>query len=181
MAAEAPVMKSDRAATGSTGSVEAIAFTAVLLVFTLVMLAATADLRPSASIVPRMVGVPLAALLCYRLIRELIERRQRRAASVDQQAVRGAAISGVGLDEHTRTHAEISAILWLLALPAAATILGFVAGPAFHVFIWARFRAGERTGVAIAAGAFTAAAILILFDVLLGAHLPMGLVARGPR
>lgn len=157
-------MKSDRAATGSTGSVEAIAFTAVLLVFTLVMLAATAGLRPSASIVPRMVGVPLAALLCYRLIRELIERRQRRAANADQQAAR------------TRTQAEISAILWLLALPAAATILGFIAGPAFHVFIWARFRAGERTGIALAAGAFTAAAILILFDVLLGAHLPMGIV-----
>jgi cytochrome b561 len=157
-------MKSDRAATGSTGSVEAIAFTAVLLVFTLVMLAATADLRPSASIVPRMVGVPLAALLCYRLIRELIERRQRRAASADQQA------------ERTRAQAEISAILWLLALPAASTILGFIAGPAFHVFVWTRFRAGERTGVAIAAGAFTAAAILILFDVLLGAHLPMGMV-----
>jgi hypothetical protein len=169
-------MKSDRAANDSTGSVEAIAFTAGLLVFTLVMLAATADLRPSASIVPRMVGVPLAALLCYRLIRELIERRHRRAAGEDQLAVRGAATSDVGPDEHTRTHAEISAILWLLALPAASTILGFVAGPAFHVFIWARFRAGERTGVAIAAGAFTAAAILILFDMLLGAHLPMGLV-----
>jgi len=147
-----------KAATGSAG---AIAFTAVLLAVTLVLLASTTELQASAAIVPRVVGVPLAALLGYTLIRELRERRRRQVEPHD----RGTDVSG-----------EVSAILWLLALPALSTLLGFVAGPALHVFGWLRFRGGERTGIALAAGAATAVAIVLLFGGLLGMRLPQGIL-----
>ncbi|CAN5876013.1 hypothetical protein BH23GEM9_BH23GEM9_08030 [soil metagenome] len=149
----------------TTGSGEAIAFTAVLFALTLLLLASTTGLQASAAIVPRVVGVPLAALLGYTLIRELRGQRARRAEH--------------GADRSTQTPGEtgeIAAILWLLALPALSTILGFVAGPALHVFGWARFRAGERIGVALAAGAATAVAIILLFGGLLGARLPQGIL-----
>jgi hypothetical protein len=140
----------------------AIAFTAAMLAVTLVLLASTTGLQASAAIVPRVVGGPLAALLGYTLIRELRERRRRRQVEAHG---RGTRVSG-----------EVSAILWLLALPALSTVLGFVAGPALHVFGWARFRAGERTGIALAAGAATAVAIVLLFGGLLGARLPQGIL-----
>jgi hypothetical protein len=147
---------------GSTGSGEAIAFTAILLVTTLAFLAATTGLHPSTALVPRVIGWPLAVLLSYLLMREVGARGRRLAAAPDERV--------------TRQTDEISAILWLLGLPVLSTILGFVAGPALYVFGWARLRGGERIGIAIAAGAFTACAIQVLFAWLLGVRLPQGIL-----
>jgi hypothetical protein len=146
-----------------TGSVGSIAFAATLVAVVVVLLAATAGMHPSASLVPRVVGFPLAGLLGYLLIRDLISRRS---------------MHGAGAASSSGTHDEIQAILWLLALPAMATLVGFVAGPALYVSFWARFRAGERVVVAVLAGAATALAIVVLFGGVLGAHLPQGVFAE---
>ncbi len=146
----------------ATGSSESIALTATLGAMTLMFLAATSALPASAALVPRAVGVPLVVLLGYLLIRELRERRRRRAAG--------------SADAAPRTPGEIGAVLWILALPAISTLLGFVAGPALYVFGWARIRAGERTAVALAAGVLTAVAIVIVFSGLLGVRLPHGVL-----
>ncbi|MNC91810.1 hypothetical protein D3C83_81290 [compost metagenome] len=49
-------------------------------------------------------------------------------------------------------------------------------GPALYVFLWARFRAGERVSVALAASAVAGLAVPLLFIGLLDAHLPPGLL-----
>lgn len=136
-----------------------IAFTVALLGVTLLLLFATADLRASAAFVPRAVGVPLVVLLLYRLLRDSVALRRDREVTTAPS---------------DRTAGEGIAVLWLLALPALATGLGFVAGPAAWVIAWARFRAGERTTVAIGAGAIAALFIFVIFDVVLGARLPQG-------
>lgn len=146
----------------STKSNEAILFTAALLAFTLVLLASTFGLRASSAMVPRVVGIPLVVLLCYRLIREMGARTENGHVDLEVQP--------------RQRRDEIGAILWFLALPAASTILGFVAGPALYVFAWARYRAGERTVVAAAAAALTAGAVYILFARLLGSPLWQGLL-----
>jgi hypothetical protein len=155
-------MKDGRRPARATGSGEAIALTAMLVATTLMFLAATTALPPSAALVPRVVGVPLVVLLVYVLIRELRERRRRGAAG--------------SVDAATRTPGEVGAVLWILALPAISTLLGFVAGPALYVFGWVRIRAGERTAVALTAGVLTAAGILIVFSGLLHVSLPHGLL-----
>jgi hypothetical protein len=161
MGAEAVAMEMNRPQPRSTGSNEAIFFTAVLLAFTLLLLVSTFGLRPSSAMVPRLVGVPTAVLLGYRLIREMVLRSPRRTADPERQP---------------RTPDEIGAIWWLLALPALSTILGFVVGPALYVSIWARYRACERWVVAVAAAVLTAAGIFILFTLLLGSPLWQGLL-----
>ena len=155
-------MMANRPERSPTNSNEPLVFTAVLLAITLVLLAATFGLHSSAAMVPRAVGTPLTLLLCYRLIREMADRNVSQEGDPD--------------DERGRKPDEIGAILWLLALPAVSTIVGFVAGPALYVFAWARFRAGERIAVAVAAAALTAAAIVILFVGLLRTPLPLGLL-----
>ena len=155
-------MKPDHGPVHAAASAGGIAFTAALLLIALGLLATTLALPASAAIVPRVVGVPLALLLGYVLAREIRSLTRHRAA--------GGAVAAAS------PSAEIGAILWLLALPVLATVLGFVAGPALYVFGWARFRAGERIGVAAAAGAVTAAAIFILFSGVLGVHLPQGVL-----
>jgi hypothetical protein len=136
-----------------------IAFAVALLAVTLVLLAATADLRASAAVVPRAVGVPLAVLLAYRLIRDVAAFYRERGAAAGRP---------------DRAADETASVLWLLALPALATELGFVVGPAVWIIAWTRFRAGERTAVAIGAGAVTALGIYLIFGALLGARLPQG-------
>lgn len=147
-----------RGSSGS-GSIGAIVFTMALLAVTLGLLFATRDLRPSAAVVPRLVAIPLAALLAYRAIREIIARRLR---------VRESPAAGEERPD------ELGAFVWLLALPAAATLLGFIVGPAVWVVAWMRFRARERRVVAIVAGAITAVAVIGLFSGLLGVSLPAG-------
>jgi hypothetical protein len=148
--------RQDGAATATPGG---IAFNVALLAVALLLLAATAALRASAAVVPRAVGVPLAALLAYRLIRDLTALYHDR---------------GPAAARSDRTADEAIAVLWLLALPAMATGLGFVAGPAVWVIAWARLRSGERVPVAVGAGAVTAVAIVLIFGALLGARLPQG-------
>jgi hypothetical protein len=142
--------------------VGAITFTLMLLAFTVVLLVATLGLRPSAAVVPRAVGLPLGALLGYRVVREILARR--RAGSAPAVA------------KPERESGEIGAVPWLLLLPALATLLGFVVGPAIWIVVWLRIRARESLTVALAAGAFSAVAILALFAGLLGATLPHGLL-----
>jgi hypothetical protein len=153
-------MKPDRGRAPATASVGAIAFTAALLLSTLVLLATTLSLPAATAIVPRVVGWPLALLLGYVLVREIRSLGRQRDGGEDEP----------------KASAEIGAILWLLALPALATVLGFLVGPALYVVGWARFRAGERVGVAVAAGAVAAGAILVLFSWLLGVQLPQGVL-----
>lgn len=159
-------MSSRDGTAGASGTLEAIVFTAALLAFTVVMLAATTELRPSAAIVPRIVGIPLGLLLCYRLIREILQRVRNSSTGAGVQPPDAPG---------TTTLREAGAIVWLIALPAASTVLGFVAGPALWVFCWSRFRARERVRVAVIAAAIAAAAILGLFQGLLGVRLPNGL------
>ena len=154
-------MTGDRPTDGRSGSTESIVFTTLLLMVVLGLLATTTGMPTAPALVPRVVGLPLTALLGYLLIREL-RGRGRRAPDAP------AAPAGD----------EIGAILWLLALPAIATIFGFVVGPALYVFGWARFRAGERVSVALVSSAVTALAILLLFVGLLGARLPPGLLGE---
>ncbi len=141
---------------------EAIAFTAVLLAVTLALLASTFSLRASSALVPRAVGIPLAGLLIYRLVRE---------TKADDAGTKGPLAS-----PSARAPDQVGAMLWFLALPAASTVLGFVVGPALYVFAWARFRAGERVVFAAAAAATTAGAILVLFAWLLGMPLWSGVL-----
>jgi len=143
-------------------SAEAIGFTAGLLVVVLVLLASTFDLPASSALVPRAVGIPLAALLGYRLLREIGARSTHRDVEDGPRS--------------TPRSAEVGAIVWFLALPALSTIFGFAAGPALFVFLWARYRAGERLVTAAAAGLSTAAIILILFTRVLRAPLWQGLL-----
>jgi len=138
---------------------EPFVFTAVLLVLALVLLAASFRLG-SSGLVPRVVAIPLSLLLCYRLIREIGDLRP---AAAHEKAATGEAVAD-----------EMGAIMWLLALPALSTVLGFVVGPALYVLAWMRFRAAERWGVAVATAAVTAAAIVGLFTMLLGTQLPAG-------
>ena len=154
-------MTGDRRTDGRSGSTESIVFTTLLLVVVLGLLAATTGMPSAPVLVPRLIGLPLAALLGYLLIRE-VRGRVRHAPD--------APTSPAG--------DEIGAILWLLALPAIATIFGFVVGPALYVFGWARFRAGERVSVSLVASAVTALAILLLVAGLLGARLPAGLLGE---
>ena len=168
-------MEVTRSKTGSTRSMEAIVFTAVLLAFTLVLLASTFSLRASSAMVPRLVGLPLVALLGYRLVREMSGRAPRvedGQPELPDQDRRKVDLDG----RHGQRADEIGAILWLLALPALSTVLGFVAGPALYVFAWTRYRADERMVVAVAAAAFTAMAIWILFVRLVGSPLWQGLL-----
>lgn len=137
-----------------------IAFTVVLLAVTLLLLAATADLRAAAAVVPRAVGWPVAVLLAYRLARDGVALHRGRRA---------------GAGEPERSDDETAAVLWLLALPALATALGFVVGPAVWVIAWARLRASESVTVAVGAGVVTALAIHLIFGALLGARLPQGM------
>jgi hypothetical protein len=180
----------------TTGSVGAIAFTAALLAGTIALLFATGDLQPSAAVVPRIVAIPVALLLCYRLTRELLARARaatdragagsRTAGEVGGPAVdvalsQSGGRAGQGTVEATGSRTDegtrgVAAVVWLLALPAAATALGFIAGPAVWVVAWLRFRAHERLAVTLAAGAVAAVAIPGLFTGLLGVHLPTGLL-----
>jgi len=155
-------MKAGRARPESTPSAGACVFAAALLLLTLVLLATTRGLPPSAAIVPRVVGVPLALLLGIVTVREIRSLVRARAAS----APAGASF----------TRAELDALLWLLALPALATLLGFVAGPAVYVAGWARVRAGARAATAVTAGVATAAAIVMVFSVLLDVPMPRGIL-----
>jgi hypothetical protein len=148
-----------------------------MLLITLVLLATTLRLPPTTAIVPRVVGWPLALLLAWVLFREIRSLRQHRQ--------RERAEDGLKPDQHRQREraedgpkpaAELGAILWLLALPALATVVGFLAGPALYVFAWARFRAGERLAVAVAAGAVTAGATYLLFSGLLAVQLPAGVL-----
>lgn len=145
----------------ATGSMGAITFTLMLLAFTVVLLVATRDLRPSAAVVPRAVGLPLAALLGYHLVREILARRHTRPDPV--------------VAKPEQESGEIGAVPWLLLLPALATLFGFVLGPAIWIVVWLRIRARESLTIALAAGAFSAVAILALFAGLLGARLPQGI------
>lgn len=146
----------------ATGSLGAITFTLMLLAFTVVLLVATRGLRPSAAVVPRSVGLPLAVLLGYHLVREILARRRMGPDRV------------VAKPEHKS--GEIGAVPWLLLLPALATVFGFVLGPAIWIVVWLRIRARESLTVALAAGAFSTVAILALFAGLLGARLPQGIL-----
>lgn len=149
-----------KARDGVAGSAGALVFTLALLVCMVVLLVATRDLQPSAAVVPRAVGVPLVALLGYRLVREILARQRGPAPNAQQP-------------EQARD--EIGAVLWLLALPLAATVLGFVVGPATWIVAWLRIRAREPLRVALVGGAVAAIVILALFAGLLGARLPHGL------
>jgi hypothetical protein len=152
-------MKRDRAHPVATPG--GLAFTALLLLITLVFLATSLDLRASAAVVPRVVGVPLALLLTYLLAKETRMLLRQRGAAVEARS-------------QPKQHAELRAILWLLALPALATLLGFIAGPALFVFGWMRFRARDPLIAALGAGVVTGIAIWLLFSVLLGVHMPHG-------
>jgi hypothetical protein len=145
----------------ATGSLGAITFTLTLFAFTVVLLVATRGLRPSAAVVPRAVGLPLVVLLGYHLIRETLARRRSSPAPV--------------VAKPERESGELVAVPWLLLLPALATLLGFVAGPAIWVVVWLRIRARESLAIALAAGAFSAVAIVALFAGLLGTRLPQGI------
>lgn len=145
----------------ATGSIGAIMFTMMLFAFTVVLLVATRGLRPSAAVVPRAVGLPLVVLLGYHLVREILARRRAGPAPVAAKP--------------ERESGEFVAVPWLLLLPALATILGFVLGPAIWIVVWLRIRARESLTVALAAGAFSVVAILALFAGLLGARLPQGI------
>ena len=183
-------MSRGRRTSERTGSAGAIAFTALLLAVALGFLVGTVGLPSSAALVPRAVAVPLALLLAYRLVREILARTRR---GVESPGPEPGPRAGEGPEARTgdapeppdgrtpgeedeRTPDELGAILWLLALPAVSTLLGFVAGPALYATAWARFRVGERPAVALAAGIVTAAAILLVFAGLLGARLPQGVV-----
>jgi hypothetical protein len=157
-------MTRDRQKAARTGSTESIVFTTFLLVVVRGLLAATAGMQTAPALVPRLVGVPLAALLACLLIRELRVRSRQPASGPETP--------------DSPAGDELRAILWLLALPAIATLLGFVVGPALYVFAWARFRGGERVSAALAASAVAALAILLLFTGLLGARLPSGLLGE---
>jgi Tripartite tricarboxylate transporter TctB family len=161
---------------------------AVFLAFTLVLLVATTRWQTASRTVPLAVGIPLAILLAYRLIRDALAVRSARSASPEaatavavehgekpEAAVGKAGRPGVEVEVPGSMRDEVSAILWVLALPAAATVLGFVAGPALFVAAWARFRGGERIGVAIGSGLTAAIVVLLLFGVLLRVPLPTGL------
>jgi hypothetical protein len=170
-----------RRAVVSGGSV---AFTALLLLFTLVFLATTFDLPASSAIVPRVVGVPLALLVSFVLVRETRTLLRQRAQAGHQpdahERPRDDAVPrAAGAEPAARSaksRAELTEILWLLALATLATILGFVVGPALYVFGWMRFRARERMVVAIVSAVLTAAAIPLLFSAALGVHLPHGVL-----
>jgi hypothetical protein len=162
-ASEGAGMKGD-AVVRRARSVEGIVFTAILLAFTLVLLFATLGLHASSRTVPLAVGMPLALLLCYRLAREFTGVGGGGAADAGTKAVAA-----------SRPRGETGAILWVIALPLVSTILGFIAGPAAYVAVWARIRGGERMAVALAAGVATAIVIQLLFGGLLGVALPMGL------
>lgn len=155
-------MKVIRPQERSTNANEAVVFTALLLAGTLVLLVSAFGLSASSGTVPRAVGIPLAVLIGYRLQRDLIARKA--SPEMDPEA------------QPAQKPDAMGAILWLLALPAVSTILGFVAGPALYVFVWARYRAGERIAVAVAAATLTAAAIWLLFARLLGTPLWQGLL-----
>jgi len=151
-------------------SIEGIVFNAILLAFTVVLLAATTGLHSSSRTVPLAVGAPLAVLLAYRLIREAMAARGGRGAVSEGKPVAAAGPA----TKPRQSRDEAVAILWVLALPAAATVFGFVAGPALFVGAWARFRGGERMAVAVIAGVVAAIVILLLFQGLLRARLPQG-------
>lgn len=156
-------MKADQHPEPAARATEAIVFTAALFGVTLILVVASFRLAGSSGMVPRIVGVPLAALLGYRLLREMLGRPS--ASTVGDRGRTG------------DRPGEVRAVLWLLALPVLATVLGFVVGPTLYVFAWTRFRAAERMPVAVLAAAFTALAILGLFSGLLSAPLPQGLLA----
>jgi hypothetical protein len=192
-------------------SKEGLVLNAFFLAFTLVLLQATTNLQVASRTVPLAVGIPLAALLAYRLFREVwvlmctsrsrapiacAQDRVERLDPVSRSAVgvvardvpaaivtADAAAGDAGQHEQAGTdetpvamRGEVFAILWVLALPVAASVLGFVAGPSLFVGVWAKFRGGERTVVAAVAGAAAGSVILLLFGGLLRAPLPMGLL-----
>jgi hypothetical protein len=140
------------------------AFTSFLLGVTLLLLVLTVRLGPSASLVPKIVVLPLTALLLYRLARDIMG--DAGAAPNERYPAAEAQVS---------VPTELAMMAWLLALPLLATVLGFVLGPALLVLAWLLWRARERRRVAIAAAFITAVATWLVFERLLRVHLPPGL------
>jgi len=150
----------ERGSGGEPAARGSVVFTLALLCATLVMLVTTFGLPPASRLVPLAVAIPLTGLLSYRLVRDIM--------AVSRPA-------GPGMP----TASEARVIAWLPVLPGLATLLGYIAGPALFVFLWARFRGREAVVYSIAAAVVTGLLLWGLFGLLLGLTVPRGILFSG--
>ncbi|MEW5917930.1 MAG: tripartite tricarboxylate transporter TctB family protein [Gemmatimonadota bacterium] len=136
------------------------AFNAFLLAVALLLLGLTVGMGPSARLVPLIVVVPLAALLAYRLVRDIVAQAPNGNTSMTEAPV--------------TQRAEFAMIGWLFALALLATVLGFVLGPGLFVLAWLSYRGRERFVVSLTCAVVAGVAVWLVFERVLGVPLPLG-------
>ena len=144
-------------------------FTSFLLLAAIVFAFLTLDLSSTARRVPLLVLIPLLGLLFLELKRDLWS-----ASTDDEDAKRGESAPEVaepGIERRT--------LLWVLALPALVQLFGPVAGPGGFALLYFRVRGKERWSFALAAAALTAAALWVLFGLVLQTSVQAGIPLLG--
>jgi len=96
----------------------ALPFTAVLFAISSLFLLVTMTLSPSSRWVPLLVALPTAALLGVQLIKDLKKRAETKSV----------------------TPSENSALLWVLCLPLAVYLFGFLLAVPVFLLAFARLR-----------------------------------------
>ena len=142
-------------------------FTLLLILFAAAILAMTPGLGRAARLVPVWVALPTLALLLVQLALDLspaLRRRcrslasgtrppmERRGGATDREAPRHA-----GPDRRTSVR-----LLWVLLLPLAIYLLGFLVAVPLHAFFCLRRVWGEGWGPSLATPAALGALLLLI-------------------
>jgi len=165
-------------------------FTSVLLAFCALIFWITLGLGPVARLVPLKVAVVTLALIFFQLLLDTLPRlahriygngltdpsKTKQIKRVVKNPTRSNHHKGGGRDPTLTT--ELGVFLWILIIPAAIYLFGFLtAAPLYTLFF---FKVHSREGWPVSLAAATGLFCLLygLFDVLLNTRLEAGIFWR---
>ncbi len=165
-------------------------FTLVLLGFVTLIFFMTLGLGPVARLVPLRVAIVTLALIVVQLVLDILPRHAERIYVTEQphpseaRQIRGVVESPIRSNSHQSTgrlptlKRELGVFLWMLMLPAAIYLFGFLVAVPLYTFFFLKVRSRKAYPLSIMAAAGLFCLLYGIFDILLGIPLEIGLFWR---
>ncbi len=168
-------------------------FTLVLLAFVALIFYITLGLGPVARLVPLRVAVVTLVLILFQSLLDVLPRLAQRIHIIEQTdplktgQIKGVAKSPARSNSHqgaarfpTLTR-EVGVFLWILMIPAAIYLFGFLMAVPLYMFLFLKVRSREGYLVSIAAAIGLMCLLYGIFDILLSIRLEGGVIWRWHR